>query len=118
MNNVTVDVTSGIDALCGIIYIRTEKSSIANEFESYAKEYGINVLETIQNDENILEKFYWYMENKFINIILVRSALEISSDKNVLEKLIRYAREHNISINSKELNWNPIQIPWDGGSGC
>lgn len=94
-------------------------SKVADMIEAFAKEKEMKVIDTIINEENLMEKLKWFIERESIQAVLINSSLELTSNKNELRDFLEFAANHNVSVNSKEYNWMPIRIePWDGGVGC
>jgi ASC-1-like (ASCH) protein len=94
-------------------------SKAADMIEAFAKEKEMKVIDTIINEENLMEKLKWFIELESIQAVLINSSLELTPNKNELRDFLEFAANHNVSVNSKEYNWMPIRIePWDGGVGC
>ncbi len=100
-----------------VIYANSDK--VADIIEAFAKKKEMNVIDTIINEENLIEKLKWFIEREAIQTILINSSLELTTNKKELRDFLEFAAEHNVSVNSKEYNWMPIRVePWDGGIGC
>ena len=100
-----------------VIYANSDK--VADIIEAFAKKKEMNVIDTIINEENSIEKLKWFIEREVIQTILINSSLELTTNKKELRDFLEFAAKHNVSVNSKEYNWMPIRVePWDGGIGC
>ncbi len=101
------------------VVIFAKNSKTADMIEAFAKKKEMQVIDTIINEENLMEKLKWFIERESIQAVLINSSLELTSNKNELRDFLEFAANHNVSVNSKEYNWMPIRIePWDGGVGC
>lgn len=100
-----------------VIYANSSKA--ADMIETFAKEKEMQVIDTIINEENSIEKLKWFIDRDAVQAVLINSSLELSTNKKELRDFLEFAANHNVSVNSKEYNWMPIRIePWDGGIGC
>lgn len=100
-----------------VIYANSSKA--ADSIEAFAKEKEMQVIDTIINEENSIEKLKWFIDQEAVQAVLINSSLELSTNKKELRDFLEFAANHNVSVNSKEYNWMPIRIePWDGGFGC
>lgn len=100
-----------------VIYANSSKA--ADMIEAFAKEKEMQVIDTIINEENSIEKLKWFIDREAVQAVLINSSLELSTNKKELRDFLEFAANHNVSVNSKEYNWMPIRIePWDGGFGC
>jgi len=101
------------------VVIYANSSKVADMIEAFAKEKEMQVIDTMINEENSIEKLQWFIEREAIQAVLINSSLELSTNKKELRDFLEFAANHNVSVNSKEYNWMPIRIePWDGGFGC
>lgn len=100
-----------------VIYANSSKA--ADRIEAFAKEKEMQVIDTMINEENSIEKLKWFINREAVQAVLINSNLELSTNKKELRDFLEFAANHNVSVNSKEYNWMPIRIePWDGGFGC
>lgn len=100
-----------------VIYAKSSKA--ADMIEAFAKENEMQVIDTIINEHNLIEKLKWFIEREKIQVVLINSSLELTTNKKELRDFLEFAANHNVSVNSKEYNWMPIRVePWDGGIGC
>ena len=100
-----------------VIYAKSSKA--ADMIEAFAKENEMQVIDTIINEHNLIEKLKWFIERDKIQVVLINSSLELTTNKKELRDFLEFAANHNVSVNSNEYNWMPIRVePWDGGIGC
>ena len=100
-----------------VIYANSSKA--ADTIEAFAKEKEMQVIDTIINEDKLIEKLKWLIEREAIQAVLINSSIELARNKKDLRDFLEFAANHNVSVNSKEYNWMPIRVePWDGGIGC
>ena len=100
-----------------VIYANSSKA--ADMIEAFANEKEMQVIDTIINEDKLIEKLKWFIEREAIQAVLINSSLELVRNKKDLRDFLEFAANHNVSVNSKEYNWMPIRVePWDGGIGC
>lgn len=90
----------------------------ADRYEAYAKENDLYVVDTLIDERNLVEKVLFYMEKESIEAVLVHSIYDISTNEEELRKVLETGQKNGVSINAEELNWNQVNIVWDGGAGC
>lgn len=101
-----------------IILVPDRQGMLADRIEKYAVSEGMEVIETIMG-ARALERMLYYIKKNSIQTVLVRQAIDITTDEKMLKKLMRIAADHNVSINAEERNYCPIiATNWDGGCGC
>ena len=101
------------------VVIYANSSEAADTIEAFAKEKEMQVIDTIINEDKLIEKLKWFIEREAIQAVLINSSLELARNKKDLRDFLEFAANHNVSVNSKEYNWMPIRVePWDGGIGC
>lgn len=100
-----------------VIYAKCSK--VADMIEAFTKEKEMQVIDTIINEDNSIEKLKWIIERERIQAVLINSSLELTTNKKELRDFLEFAANYNVSVNSKEYDWMPIRVePWDGGIGC
>ena len=91
---------------------------VAERIEKYAVKEGMEIVETIMGARAV-DRLLYYIKKNSIQTVLVRQALDITTDEKKLKKIMRIATDHGVSINAEERNYFPIIAScWDGGAGC
>lgn len=101
-----------------IILVPEGQRMVADRIEKYALSEDMEVIETVMGARKI-ERLLYYIKKNSIQTVLVRQALDITSDTKQLKKIMRIAADHGVSINAEERNYFPIVAAyWDGNDGC
>ncbi|NLG05566.1 MAG: hypothetical protein GX567_17345 [Clostridia bacterium] len=107
------------EPLVGLIFVGSSNSTVADELEADALQFGFEVTDTIMDETSPVDMLKWYMKNTSIIAVLVRDVYDISSDKDVILDVLREAEKQGVRIHSKAIGWNAVTAaPWDGDSGC
>lgn len=97
-----------------LVVVVSKENHLADRIEAYAKQNGLQIVETIFKDDRAIDKLKYYIEREDIICILVRSIWDISTDEDVLKSVMRMAADHNISINEEGRNFEPAVIVFGG----
>lgn len=114
----------------GIGFMKSRKSDdkmmcIAGNMIAYAAKKDIVLFDVIVDessgkdiDRKVIDRLVQWMEKDFIKVILIRSILEITTDKDDLQKFLRKAEELGVSVYSMEHGCNSCYVPWEGDFEC
>ena len=61
-----------------VIYANSDK--VSDMIEAFAKKEDINVIDTIINEGNSIEKLKWFIEREAIQAVLINSSLDLTTD--------------------------------------
>ena len=101
-----------------VILVPEHQGMVADRIEKYAIQEGMEIVETIMGARAV-DRLLYYIKKNSIQTVLVRQALDITTDEKKLKIIMRIATAHGVSINSEERNYSPIIAScWDGGAGC
>lgn len=111
----------------GVGFIKSRKSEdkftdMSVEMIDIARRHSLKILEVIVDTSSGLDvvrsavdKMNEWMEKDYINAIVVRSVFDITNNIDDLVAFFRKAEKLGVSINSMELGFQSVYIPWDDG---